>query len=78
MCFNVVTIVLTCTCDVTTPLTVHVMPIVQCATAESANPSEPREKNTITLWQWGSRDHLRLAVLLQPIDGTTGERLKIC
>ena len=44
MCFNVVTIVLMCTCDVTTPLTVHVMPIVQCATAESANPSAPREK----------------------------------
>ena len=43
MCFSVATIVLMCTCDVTMPPAVHVMPVVQCATAESANLSGPRE-----------------------------------
>ena len=41
MCFSVVTIVWVCTCDVTMSSAVYVMPIVQCATAESANPSVP-------------------------------------
>ena len=66
-------------CDVLMPT----VQSVRCATAESANPSVPtereeRKQNDNNLRGWGSRDHLRLAVLLQPIDGTAGEGLKAC
>jgi len=48
---------------------------VPCATAASANPSvsERRKHDNLPKWWRGLRNHLRLAVLLQPVDGTTRE-----